>query len=63
MRGVQRLSPALVLGLPVTILAWLTAHEAAYELAFGGGHARDRALAASGHGYLEHDQFRDVYLG
>jgi hypothetical protein len=51
---VHRLGPALLPGLPFTILAWLAAHQAAYELAYGGRHAREEALAASGHGYLEH---------
>jgi hypothetical protein len=50
----RRLSPALLLALPVTVVAWLGAHELAYGLAFSGEHARTHALAASGHGYLEH---------
>ncbi len=50
----RRLSPALLLALPLTVVAWLGAHELAYGLAFSGEHARTHALAASGHGYLEH---------
>jgi hypothetical protein len=53
MRDVHR-SPAWLLPLPLTVLAWLAAHAAAYDLAFDGRHAREHALAASGHGYLEH---------
>jgi hypothetical protein len=49
----ERLRSAWLLALPLTVLAWLGAHELAYGLAFPAGHARTHALAASGHGYLE----------
>jgi hypothetical protein len=49
---VHRVSPAWLIGLPLTVLAWLAAHQAAYDLAFRGSHAREHALVASGHGYL-----------
>jgi hypothetical protein len=53
MRLVQRVRTAWLIALPLTVLAWLAAHQAAYDLAFPGKHAREHALAASGHGYLE----------
>jgi len=50
---VEHQRPAWLLALPLTVLAWLGAHELAYGLAFSSGHERTHALAASGHGYLE----------
>lgn len=50
----ERLRPAWLLGLPLAVLGWLTAHSAAYELAAPEGRERAHLLAASGHGYLEH---------
>lgn len=50
----ERLRPAWLLALPLAVLAWLGAHRLAYDIAFSGADARQHALAASGHGYLDH---------
>jgi hypothetical protein len=51
---VARLRPAWLVGLPLAVLGWLTAHSAAYELAAPDERERAQILAASGHGYLEY---------
>jgi hypothetical protein len=51
---VGRPRPAWLLGLPLAVLGWLTAHTAAYELVAPDHRERARLLAGSGHGYLEY---------
>jgi hypothetical protein len=49
----QRIGVAWLLGLPLAVLGWLSAHAVAYDVAFPSAHERADALAASGHDYLE----------
>jgi hypothetical protein len=50
----RRTGPAWLLGFPLAVLGWLSAHAVAYELVAPGAHERAHLLASSGHGYLEH---------
>jgi hypothetical protein len=43
-----------MLGLPLLVIGWLAAHAVTYELVVADPRERARALAASGHGYLDH---------
>lgn len=52
--SMQRAGIAWLLGLPLTLLGWLSAHTVAYKLVLPDEHERAHVLAASGHGYLEH---------
>jgi hypothetical protein len=51
---------SLLLALPFVLGGTLAGHEAGYRLTTDGAHAREHALAASGHGYMS---FAPVVLG
>jgi hypothetical protein len=51
---------SLLLALPFVLFGTLAGHEAGYRLTSEGTHAREHALAISGHGYLG---FAPVVLG
>jgi len=53
-RAVEHPRPAWILGLPLVLVGWLSAHGAAYALLAGDGGHRAALMTASGHGYLEH---------
>ena len=53
----RRSRAAWLAGLPLLAAAWILAHQLAYQLVPPGGDDTAAALAATGHGYLEHLPF------
>lgn len=51
---------AWLLAFALTVAGWLTAHELAYRLAMPHPHARDAALAETGHAYLAYGSLAAV---